>query len=125
MKKKTCNCYAIYYCETGETFIVNAWDECQKKQKGHNNKMRGFKTEEDARAWLAEVSGKPVSVPRFHTKPKNAISPKVSNGKVPLNVKLTRTAMLDFRKRSELLQIPMERLAENLILEYLYDEALG
>lgn len=119
-KKQKWSCYAIHYVDSGENFVIKSWAECQKKTAGHNNKMKGFQNEADAREWLAGFGGKKMAPPPKHAnKEKTIKQPRTS--RIPIQIKLERQAANDLQKKAAMLNTPVEVLLENLILEYLYD----
>lgn len=119
-KKQKWSCYAIHYIDSGEDFVVKSWAECQKKTTGHNNKMKGFQSEAEAREWLASIGGKKTAPPQKRTeKAKTVKQPRT--GRIPFQIKLERQAANDLQKKAAMLNTPVEFLLENLVLEYLYD----
>ena len=101
--KQKKNFYAIFYRDNKKCFVVKTWPECQRIMCGHNNYMRGFTTEAEARTWLDSLT---------NSKP---------NGKVAYQVKLKANDAEQLQKRLVGLKMSPTELIENLILEYLYD----
>jgi hypothetical protein len=70
---------------------------------GHNNLMRGFSAEVEAKAWL------------------DSLAELKSTGKVTYQVRLDSNDANQLQKRLAALHMSPSQLIENLILEYLYD----
>ena len=121
MAKTKNNCYAIHYIGTGENIIVKTWAECEKKTKGRANRYKGFTTEDEARKWLADINPKKDAIHQKQAE-KHRETKKATTGKGTFSINLERQVIADLRKKAEAFNMPVEILAENLILEYLYDE---
>lgn len=97
------NFYAVFYRESKQSFVVKSWSECQRIMRGHNNLMREFSTEAEAKAWLESL-----------TEHKCA-------SRVSYRVSLSSKDDNQLQKRLAVLRMTPSQLIENLILEYLYD----
>lgn len=101
VKKK--NFYAIYYRDSKKSFIVKTWPECQRVMRGHNNLMRGFFTETEAKEWL------------------ESLTDCKCKGMVTYCVRLKFDDAEQLQRRLDELHLSPATLIENLVLEYLYD----
>lgn len=119
-KKRKKNCYAIYYTDSGESIIVKTWEECQRKTQGRANKFKGFGAEHEAQKWLNEIAPNAKSTPQKQLQ-KHKEKRKSRSSKAPFQLELEQQALSELRKRAAILKMQPEILAENLILEYLYD----
>lgn len=120
MRKQKKNFYAIHYIGTGENIIVKTWPECQQKTKGRANMFKGFATEDEAQNWFAEITPKKEASHQKQAERSKEIK-KNHACKVTFPLKLERQTVLDLRTKAATLNTSVESLAENLILEYLYD----
>ena len=120
-QKQKKNCYAIYYIDTGDTYIANTWAECQKKTKGRANQFKGFSSEADARKWLSVTVKDSNSTKRTQHSIGNEPQ-RYHSRKISFQIRLERKDANALREKAEYMKMPIEVLVENLILEYLYDE---
>lgn len=119
-KKQRKNCYAIHFLDNGEDVIVKTWADCQKRTKGRGNMFKGFMSEDEAREWLASITGKKEQAHKEQVKRSKEIK-RAKGTKATYLVQLEPEADKAFRKRVMEIGMPAEKLIENLILEYLYD----
>ena len=55
-KKNVKKFYALHFIGEKQDEIVESWTEAQEKLKGYNNMFKSFLTEEEAKAWLADIT---------------------------------------------------------------------
>ncbi len=53
-KSKKNKVYAYYLLDSGETGVLNSWNECQEKVRARNSRYKSFESEEAAWLWISE-----------------------------------------------------------------------